>query len=136
MKFTFISSALFLATATLASPGGESIANVMSTSSAAAMSTITDEVAPVSSHGAGMASEAVSKASTSVSGEGNLILTGTVDQVTSTQSISQTSSTSSGSSKTASTTASSTINGAFARPTTIGGAAAGMAGVLGVLVAL
>lgn len=132
MKFTLTSSAIFLATAALASPGGQSIANAMNTGSAVAVSTLTGQAA---SAGSRVTSKNYTRATDQAT------LTGTVGQATTIQPTSLISTASTGSSasaatETVSSTSSSTTNGGLSRPTAIGVAVAGMAGALGVMVAL
>ncbi|CAI7620769.1 unnamed protein product [Penicillium palitans] len=160
MKFTLISSALFLATAAMASPdglnvnsivsdvegiystavdGGQSIgsdiaskatsfAEAASTGGAAAISSIESEASAAASEGRSIGSEITSRVVTAVSAQ--TTLTDSAGSTTATDSSSSSgSSDSSGSSSTSD-------NAAFARPTAVGAAAAGMAGVLGLMVAL
>jgi hypothetical protein len=187
MKFTLISSALFLATAAMAAPdgidvnsivseaegvastavnGGESIGSdvadkatsiyeAASTGGAAAvsslrsdasnLSTLTGDAASIASsitsEAGSIASEATSRAATWASAQ--TTLTNSAGSATATESTtltSQATGTSTGTStdSSASSSASGTAsdNGAFARPTAVGAAAAGMAGVLGIMVAL
>ncbi|KAJ5301543.1 hypothetical protein PENANT_c002G04364 [Penicillium antarcticum] len=191
MKFSVV-SALFLATAAMATPeigddinnlvtGAEgvystakadgqsigsdaaaeatSIANAVHTGGAAAVSTLTgaagaaataaeNEASTIASDAQSRASDARSQASTWVTGhtltnsEGSATatvsttMTTTTGETSSTGSSSDSSSTGSSASESASGSSSTSDNGAFARPTAIGAAAAGMAGVLGFMVAL
>jgi hypothetical protein len=183
MKFTLISSALFLATAAMASPdgvdvnsivsaaegiastavrGGESVGSdvadkatsiydAASTGGAAAVSSIRSEASDLStltgdaatiassitSKAGSIASEATSRAATWASAQ--TTLTNSAGSATATESTTLTSvatGTSTDSTASGSAAATTSGNGAFARPTAVGAAAAGMAGVLGIMVAL
>ncbi|CAI7619431.1 unnamed protein product [Penicillium pancosmium] len=130
MKFTLTSSVIFLATAALASPGGQPITNAMKTGSAAAVSTITSKAFSASS-------KVTSKLSTGANGQ--VTLTGTIGRATAAQSTSLISTISTGNSASASTetafnTSTSTTNGGFARPTIVGRAVAGIVGAFGVMI--
>ncbi|KAJ5384262.1 hypothetical protein N7517_002173 [Penicillium concentricum] len=166
MKFTLISSVLFLATAAIASPDGPDVNSIVSDvegvystavgggqslgSEIASKATSLGEAA--STAGAGVISSAKSEASSlgsAAASEASSIASQVTSRVVTAVSAQTTQTDSDGNpTATQSTTiiststgspsgsASVTDNAAFARPTAVGAVAAGMAGILGVMVAL
>ncbi|KAJ5163845.1 uncharacterized protein N7500_005675 [Penicillium coprophilum] len=158
MKFTLISSALFLATAAMASPadinsvasdvegiystaagGGQSVGSEIASKATSLGEAASTAISSVKSEASSLGSAAASEASSLASQVTSRTITSVAAQTTKTDADGKptaTESTTLISTSTGSPSGSATDNGAFARPTAVGAVAAGMAGMLGVMVAL